>query len=213
MYITPDISYSTSFYTEEKMSEDNEIRKTAKLTEWSQKHPMGFFIAVGTVLWELFFSAALWSWDFDHETIYIPRGSFNPWLFLGLPFHIGIGMGLSSLLYLLKFISRKLAWSALFVITGFAFIAGIWGNLPQNCFVSALGTEYHKDMKLYSLKTFHAFNNSDEMIAGKFYFAQELICDKPLKVASNRQVVLKKAGNNIYEFESRFVPVSGSEQE
>ena len=48
---------------------------------------------------------------------------------------------------------------------------------------------------------------------GKFYFTQELICDKPLKVASNRQVVLKKAGNNIYEFESRFVPVSGREQE
>ena len=192
------------------MSENNTIMKSGKLAKWHQEHPKRFFITVGTVLWVLFFAAAMWSFEFDHETaywqdlIYIPRGSFNPWLFLGLPFLIGIAMGLSALLYLLKFISWKLAWSVLFLLTVFAIIAGIWSNLPQNRFVYALGNMHNQDMKLHSLKTFHAFNNSDEMIAGKFFSPKELICDQAMKVSPNRAVILKKVGDNIYEFESRF---------
>ena len=181
-----------------------------KLAKWHQEHPKRFFITVGTVLWVLFFAAVMWSFEFDHETaywqdlIYIPRGSFNPWLFLGLPFLIGIGMGLSVLLYLLKFISWKLAWAVLLftvsILSGWA----IWENLPQNRFIYALGNAYHKGMRLESLKTFHSFNNSDELIAGKFYSSKEMICDQALKVSPNRAVILKKVGDNIYEFESRF---------
>ena len=59
-------------------------------------------------------------------------------------------------------------------------------------------------MKLYSLKTFHSFNNSDEVIRGKFFSTKELICDQALKVSPTRAVILKKVGDNIYEFESRF---------
>jgi hypothetical protein len=31
-----------------------------------------------------------------------------------------------------------------------------------------------------------------------------MICDQALKVSPNRAVILKKVGDNIYEFESRF---------
>jgi hypothetical protein len=90
------------------------------------------------------------------------------------------------------------------LITVFAIVAGIWNNLPQNRFVYALGNMHSQDMKLYSLKTLNAFNNSDEVIKGKFFSTKELICDQALKVSRNRAVILKKVGDNIYEFESRF---------
>ncbi len=181
-----------------------------KLANWHQEHPKSFFITVGTVLWVLFFAAAMWSFEFDRETaywqdfIYIPRGSFDPWLLLGLPLLIGIGAGLSGLIYLLKFINRKLAWAVLLLTVSILSGWAIWENLPQNRFIYALGDAYHKGMRLESLKTFHSFNNSDELIAGKFYSKKEMICDQAMKVSRNRAVILKKVGDNIYEFESRF---------
>ena len=196
------------------MSENNSIMKSGKLAKWHQEHPKSFFITVGTVLWVLFFAAAMWSFEFDCETsvwrnmIYIPRGSFNPWLFLGLPLLIGIGAGLSGLIYLLKFINRKLAWAVLLLTVSILSGWAIWENLPQNRFIYALGNAYHKGMRLESLKTFHSFNNSDELIAGKFYSSKEMICDSQLKVSPNRQVILKKMDENHYKFESRFIPVN-----
>ena len=88
---------------------------------------------------------------------------------------------------------RKLAWITLLQITVFFIISGIWDNLPQKRFRYALGTEYHKEMKLLSLKTFSNFNNCYEVIAGTFFSSKEIICDKPLNVSSNRRAVLKKA--------------------
>ena len=198
------------------MTTPNTRLKSCKLAQWLREHPKRSFFIAGMILWMIFFAAVLFSFEFDRDTsimcdfIYIPRGSFNPWLFLGLPFLIGFSAGLTGLIYLLKFINWKFAWLALLLITFVAITMSIWENLPQNRFIYALGSEYHKDMRLQTLKTFHSFNNCNQLIAGKFFSSAEMICNKPLKVASNRYVVLKKVGRNIYEFESRFAPVKQS---